>query len=331
MTHRERIEAAIGGEKPDRMPIALWRHFPVKDQTAEGLAQPTIEFQKQFDFDLVKVTPASGYPAEAWGARLKPANNAEGTREYVSRPIQTHKDWHHLQTLDVTQGVFGRELRALELIRQGVGDDIHVLQTIFSPLTIAQQFSGDLVFKHLRNHPSDLKVGLRTITETTARFALECLHRGADGIFFATQLASHDLVSDEEYREFGVEYDLPILEFVRSQARLLLLHLHGLNPMFGLVSLYPVHIVNWHDRETRPSLAEGQRLFPKGAVLGGLHRLKTLATGTSAEVEAQVWDALQQTGGLRAIIGAGCVTLTTTPDSNLQAARKAVEGSRKSI
>jgi uroporphyrinogen decarboxylase len=115
MTHRERIEAIIKGEKPDRVPIALWRHFPYEDQTAEGLAQATIEFQCQYDFDLVKVTPASGYPAEAWGAKLKPADNEEGTRLYLSRPVKTPEDWHKLEPLDVTQGVLGRELKALAL------------------------------------------------------------------------------------------------------------------------------------------------------------------------------------------------------------------------
>ncbi|OGF56104.1 MAG: hypothetical protein A2Z21_04075 [Candidatus Fraserbacteria bacterium RBG_16_55_9] len=322
LTHRERIEAAVRGEKLDRVPIALWRHFPVQDQTAEGLAQATIEFQKRFDFDLVKVTPASGYPAEAWGAKLRPTNNAEGTREYLSRPVQSPKDWHSLQPLDVTQGLFGRELQALQIIRQGVGEDVHVLQTIFSPLTIAKQLSGDLVLEYLRRHPDDLKAGLRTITETTARFALACLENGADGIFFATQFASHDLVSNEEYREFGVEYDLPIIEFARSQAKLLLLHLHGLNPMFGLMSVYPVHVVNWHDRETRPSLAEGQRLFQRGAVMGGLHRLETLPKGAPEDIRAQVRDAIQQTEGRRMILGAGCVTLTSTPEANIRAARE---------
>ncbi len=326
MTHRERIEAAIRGEKLDRVPIALWRHFPVQDQTAEGLAQAAIDFQKKYDFDLVKVTPASGYPAEAWGALLKPTNNAEGTRQYLSRPVKHPEDWHGLQPLHVTQGVFARELRALELIRQGVGNDVHVLQTIFSPLTIAKQLAGDLALEHLRNHPNDLKTGLHTITETTARFALECLHHGADGIFFATQLASYDLLSNEEYREFGVEYDLPILEYVRGQAKLLLLHLHGLNPMFGLVSVYPVQIINWHDRETRPSLAEGQRLFRRGAVLGGLHRSQTLFNGAPADVQAQVQDALRQTKNSRVILGAGCVTLITTPEANMRAAVESVNG-----
>lgn len=321
MTPRERIEAAIRGEKPDQIPVALWRHFPVEDETAEGLARAQINFQHEFNFDLVKVTPASGYPAEAWGAELvNHQNNEEGTREYISKPIQTPEDWHTLSSLDVLLGVYGRELKALQLTRNGVGPDIHVLQTIFSPLTIAKQLAGDTFLDHMRNYPEDFKKGLRVVSETTARFALASLEHGADGIFFATQFASHDVVSNEEYREFGIEFDLPILEAVRGTSKLNLLHLHGTNPMFGLLSFYPVDVVNWHDRETEPNLGEGKKRFGSGAVLGGLNRSETFQKGLPDQVHNEVLDAIAQTEGRGVIIGAGCVTTVNTPASNIRAA-----------
>ena len=61
VSHRQRIEACLGGKAPDRAPVALWRHFPVDDQTPDGLAAATLDFQQTYDFDLVKVTPASSF------------------------------------------------------------------------------------------------------------------------------------------------------------------------------------------------------------------------------------------------------------------------------
>ncbi len=325
MAHRERVEAAIAHEPPDRTPIALWRHFPVDDQTAEGLARAVVGFQERFDFDLVKVTEASGYPAEAWGAQLEDAGNDEGTRRYRRRVVAMPEDWQTLPSLSVHDNeVFARELRALRLIREGVGPDVPVLPTIFSPLTVAKQMAGDRMLDHLRDHPDDLEAGLRTIAETNARFAAECLDHGADAIFFATQFASHDLLGDDEYRRFGVEHDMPALDAVRNRARLALLHLHGTSPMFGLTSAYPVDVVNWHDRETEPSLAEGQRLFKEGAVCGGLDR-NAFVDASPEDVHASVRDARAQTDDRGLIVGTGCVTLTTTPAANIQAAREAVE------
>ena len=66
-THRERIQACLNGETPDRTPIALWRHFPVDDQDPETLAASTLHFQNTYDFDIVKVTPASSFRCQRLG------------------------------------------------------------------------------------------------------------------------------------------------------------------------------------------------------------------------------------------------------------------------
>ncbi len=117
------MRAALEGKVLDCPPVALWRHFPAEDSTAEGLARAVLEFQREFDFDLVKVTPASGYMAEAWGAQLVPKNNPEGTREYLTRLVHSSKEWLHLKKLDHNAGVLGRELKALTLIRSGLSEN----------------------------------------------------------------------------------------------------------------------------------------------------------------------------------------------------------------
>ena len=67
ITHRTRLEACLSNQPVDRPPVALWRHFPVDDQTPFGLANATLVFQKTFDFDLVKVTPSSSFCLKDWG------------------------------------------------------------------------------------------------------------------------------------------------------------------------------------------------------------------------------------------------------------------------
>ncbi len=326
MTHRERIDAAIRGRKTDRVPVALWRHFPVDDETADGLAQSVTRFQSEYDFDLVKVTHASGYPAEAWGAELVAAGNEEGTRNYLRRPVVEPDDWHALEPLAAGNEVYAREFSALEKVRRNVGPDVHVLCTVFSPLTIAKQLaSRDVMLRHLRENPQDLEAGLRTVTDSTALFAAESLAHGADGIFFATQFAQRDILADEEYESFGVPFDLAVLEAARPAADVILLHLHGLEPMYDLCGRYDADIVNWHDRETAPSLAEGLAQLDRGAVLGGIGRRAPLAEGSPEEVTSQARQAIEATGARRLIVGAGCVTLVTTPEENLLALKEAVD------
>ena len=70
MDHWTRIEAAIAGQPTDRVPVALWRHFPVDDQDPAKLAARTLEWQRAWDFDLVKFMPSGTYSVEDWGAKV---------------------------------------------------------------------------------------------------------------------------------------------------------------------------------------------------------------------------------------------------------------------
>ncbi len=318
MTHRERIEAAVRGERPDRVPVALWRHFPGDDQKAERLAQAHVAFYRTYDVDLLKVTPASGYYGDDWGLRGGYKPNREGVRSYTDRPVRKAADWGRLRRLDVSQGVYGREVHAIRLIADAVGGEVPVLETTFSPLSIARTLAGEqATVRYLREDPEDLHRGLEIVTEVTCEFVRAVLAAGADGIFFSTQMATTDLVTREEYEEFGRPYDLRVLD--AAGGALALLHLHGVHVMFDLFVDYPVQVLNWHARETPPGIAEA-RAQGATCVACGLDAWGTLAGGTPEAVAQEVRDAIAQTQGRGHIVTTGCVMPVDTPDANIRAA-----------
>jgi uroporphyrinogen decarboxylase len=94
--------------------------------------------------------------------------------------------------------------------------------------------------------------------------------------------------------------------------------------MFNLVASYPVQVINWHDVETPPSLAEAKNLTGK-TLCGGLRQWETMVRGTPETVKAEAQAAMEATGGQRFILGTGCVTPVTAPTCNILAARQAVE------
>ena len=193
----------------------------------------------------------------------------------------------------------------------------------FSPLAQAKNLAGnDRLIAHLRLYPEAVTKGLATIAETTHRFVEACLDTGIDGIFYAIQHAQASLLTLEEYKFFGLPYDLTSF----SPAEKLwcnLLHLHGHDVDFSLLDSLEFQIVNWHDRETYPSLAEAQRLF-SGVVCGGM-RQNTLVYRDQAEVQKEAADAIRQTNGKRFILGTGCVVPIIASHGNISAARKSVE------
>jgi len=323
-SHRQRLEACLSQAPVDHAPVALWRHFPVDDQTPEGLAAATLAFQKIFDFDLVKVTPESSFCLKDWGARDEWRGATEGTRDYTNRVIQRPEDWARLPILDPTSGYLAAQLTCLRLLVKELGPDTPVIQTIFNPLSQAKNLVGgaDLLV-HMRRFPDALHSGLKTITDTTLRFIEAAIQTGISGVFYAVQHAQYGLLSEKEFLEFGRAYDLELLAPAK-ELWLNMLHLHGTEVMFDKVTDYPVSVINWHDRETSPSLAEAQVQFP-GVVCGGLRREETMVLGSPEQVRAEARDALQSTQGKRFILGTGCVLPITAPYGNIMAARRSVE------
>jgi uroporphyrinogen decarboxylase len=322
-THRERIQAAMQGEIIDRPPVALWRHFPMDDQSPETLADAHLHYQQNYDFDLLKVTPASSFSLKDWGVEDEWVGSTEGTRRYTKRIIKEPRDWEALTVLPPTATHLAKQLECLRLVRARLSPDTPLLQTIFSPLAQAKNLAGnDLLLEHLRDHPDSVMKGLKTIAETTRQFVDACIGTGIDGIFYAVQHAQRQYLSYDEYKIFGLIFDR---ETVKPAQNLWcnMLHLHGEDVHFELVNDLPFQIVNWHDRESHPSLTEAQSMF-KGVMCGGM-RQDTLVYRGQAEVREEAADALQQTGGRRFLLGTGCVVPIIASHGNIQAARKSVE------
>jgi uroporphyrinogen decarboxylase len=226
-THKERIQACLDNHVLDRPPVALWRHFPVDDQVPRLLADATLHFQRTYDFDLVKVTPASSFCVKDWGVEDEWVGDTEGTRQYTKQIIHDPHDWETLTVIDPSAPHLAGQLSCLRFIRAELGPDTPLLQTIFSPFAQAKNLAGDhTLITHLRLYPERVMKGLATIAETTRRFVEACLDTGIDGIFYAIQHAQASLLTLEEYQTFGLSQDQKVIEPAEALWSNLL-HLHG--------------------------------------------------------------------------------------------------------
>jgi uroporphyrinogen decarboxylase len=324
-THRERIQACLKGEKPDRTPIALWRHFPEEDQNPETLAKATLDFQQRYDFDIVKVTPASSFTVKDWGVEDEWQNNPEGSREYTKHVIKNPQDWETLKPLDpITSAHLSGQLACLRSIKQNLPPETPLVQTIFNPLSQAKYLAGnDLLLGHIKKHPEAVIKGLETITKTTTKFIEAVCDIGVDGIFYAIQHAQASVLGLDEYKTIALPFDQEALKPTEN-LWCNMLHLHGKDIYFSLLRLMNFQIVNWHDQETYPPLTEAQSLFHKGVVCGGI-RQDTLQSGNPEQVREEAKESIEKTKDRRFILSTGCVVPYVTSHENILAARNSVE------
>jgi uroporphyrinogen decarboxylase len=325
MTKRERVSAAIAGRPVDRVPVAFWRHVPELDHTAKGLADAMLAFHRRWDLDLIKIMSSGVYCVEDWGCAVAYRGSPNGAKTCTAHAVKTTADWSRIGALDPGAGALGRELEALRLIVKGRHDDAPALHTIFSPLTIARKLAGDRLDADLAAAPAAVEAALEVIAATVARYAVAAREAGADGFFFATQHASRDALAEREFQRLELPYLRRILEGLAAGGGLTMLHLHGKDVFFDACADLPASILNWHDRLTGPTLAEGKR---RGAVAAGLGETGTLRTGPVAAIRAETEDAIAQTGGRGHILTTGCVLPLDVPDAHLQAVVDTVRSAR---
>jgi len=316
MTKRERILAAIRREPTDRPPYAFWRHFPNVDRSPAALAQTTLRFHERYGSDFLKVTPAGGYAVEDWGCVESDELAPDGHRPCLRHAVNAPEDWKRIRPVPMESTGWASHLETMIRCVVDRRADASAIPTVFSPLSLARKLSGDRLNYDLKENTRLVEDALEAITDTILAFMEACFREGGEGIFYSVQAASHAFHTEAEYARFGEPHDRRILETVREQSRLTVLHCHGERLMFDRLAALPADVWNWDDRRAGPSLAEGKALVP-GAVQGGLNQWTTLRDGTGPDAQAEAQDAMAQVEGTGLILGAGCVLLSQHADATL--------------
>ncbi len=324
LTPRERLGRSQRGEALDRTPISFWRHFPNEDQDPGRLVEAMLAFQERYRLDLVKLMPSGMYSVVDYGAITSPPDPSSGARGLASGPIHQMSDFGALPPATPDRGSLHTQLGVASTVRSAVPPEIPVLDTVFSPLTMAAKVSGRSARELIDASPADLHRGLERMAADCTAFAQADLGQGIDGIFYAIQWAGRGSLSAAEQEEFGVRYDLEVLDALRSQSQVTMLHLHGPNPEFNIVRRYAADWVNWEDTETPPTLGQALELTSAG-LAGGITRTPSELSISSDIALATLRSAITVTGGTRLLLAPGCVLPQESSPEVLDALREAVE------
>ncbi|HEX4207127.1 MAG TPA: uroporphyrinogen decarboxylase family protein [Ktedonobacteraceae bacterium] len=326
MNKKERVDAALRGEPVDRVPASMWGHDFAREWNVQSFVEAMVENFTNYDWDYMKVNPRASYHVEDWKAKYRPANDKYTEPVFEGSPVRGTGDWKRLRVLEPDHGVLGEQLHALQLLNHMIGYDAYFLQTIFCPLGIAQYLVGgrEPMLQSIREDRKALHTALRIITETFIQFAIASLEYGASGIFYATTgWAQSGVLTADQYREFGEQYDLEFLDAIKSRSKLTILHNCGANIYFDQLAAYPVQALSWDAlAEGNPSLREGKRRSGK-AVIGGVSG-KTLLEGSAQQVQDEVGQAREQTSDLHLLLAPGCSISPRTPIKNLEAIRRSL-------
>lgn len=320
MTKRQRVTAALRGEAVDRVPLAFWLHNFATENSAEGLAGETLRLARTFDWDFLKPQSRAQCFAEMWGLTYAPSG--EPARPYTvgHAPVAEAADLARLPVADPRTGALGEQLEALRLIRAAVGPEVPIIWTVFAPPMILPTLARggrEQALDFLRAAPRQTARAFDAMAETLAEYARLCLAAGADGLFYATNVATRDFLSAEECRRWQRPWDLRILAAAEG-ASFNLLHVCGAGIHFDEFADYPVTAWSFAAVPGNPALAAAHARTGR-AVVGGLPAKPEIAGMTEAALEARAGRAMREMGSRWLLLGPDCSIDPDTPERLLHA------------
>jgi uroporphyrinogen decarboxylase len=313
--------AALRGQPVDRIPLAFWLHNFESENSAWGLADETLRLWRSFDWDFLKPQSRAQCFAEMWGLTYEAAKPYTVTHA----PVVDAEGLARLPVADPREGALGEQLEALRLIRAAVGPDVPIIWTVFAPAMILPMLTRggrDQALGFLRAAPRETARAFDVMAETLGEYGRLCIAAGADGLFYATNVATRALMSAEECRRWQRPWDLHILKAVEG-APFNLLHVCGAGIHFEEFADYPVSALSFATGAGNPTLAAAHARTGR-AVVGGLPAKPEIAGMTEAALLERAAAATREMKGRHLLLGPDCSINPDTPARLLHAVGAAV-------
>jgi uroporphyrinogen decarboxylase len=326
---KERLEMILAKEKPDRYAASFWRHFFHMENNAGGTVEAMVYFQKMFNWDFIKINPRADFHIEGWGFEQEWSTDEFTKHKKINFPVKSLEDWQKIKPLDISSPPLDEHLKVISQIRKQIGNETPIFMTVFSPLSTAGRMIEDkqMFVKQLKENPDIILSALEAITATFEKFSEECRNAGADAIFYATlQWASSDLLSFEEYKKFGVPYDLRVMKKAEADDLNILHVCHTNNYLKELHELnYPAAMYNWDSAHpTNLPIDKAIEIFKDKTIVGGVDHEGWLLQGNPGEIKYKIEQMKEMFDSSRFIFAPGCAIPSETPMENLQAVKESL-------
>lgn len=323
MDSRERVEAALQLQRPDRVPVGAWGHSYLDEWNAQRLADVTVGRARRYRWDFVKFQPRASSFAEAFGAEYRPSGSTTDGPVQVGQVVNAVGDWGRVAGDGIRAGVFAQQVDSIGIVATTLGDRVPVIQTVFSPLTVAGYLVGGdsrVVVEQLREAPEVVGPALARIGEALVDFTRSSVAAGAAGVFYAVSgYASRDTMSRDEYEATVLPYDIAVLSRLPEQAWFNVLHLCGPRQHFEIARLLPVQAVSYSiHNEGNPDLKQARAMVDM-AVMGGLGHRSTLLSGSPEDVRHEADRAISLTDGRGLLLAPGCSVPPEASEDNMSA------------
>jgi len=302
---RERMLGWLAGQgTPNYTPAAFFLHFGNDYKAGSAAAKRHLEFFHYTDMDFLKIQFEQTYSRQ----------------EFLQKPA----DWSKIKLakLDFYEPL----LQTVRELVKAEKQNSLILMTLYSPFMCAGHCAtAPVLLQHMEENPEAVKKGLEILTESQLLFVRACIKEGVDGFYTSTQGSEAKRFSDPAlFSRYVKPFDLVSMKEIATACPFNILHVCDYVAPYAnydAVSDYPGHVVNCNVKlsDRQITAQEITRQFQR-PFMGGLDRHGIIATGTSAQVEAEIRKLVKNTPR-PFILGADC---TVEADTNWDRLKHAV-------
>ncbi len=229
MTSRQRVLAALRGERTDRTPVCnptsvatvelmdlVDAHFPDANRDGEKMAALAETSYTELGFDSVMPVFTIIQESSALGCEIQWEQKDNWPTVRMARPIWKSADDVQMPSDFLTHPDITCVLDAIGLLRQRLGDEVAIIGKTMGPWTLGYHVFGVEPFLLMSlDDPEHTKLCLERMKEITIAFGRAQIEAGVDALTVPDH-ATGDLVSGLYYRDFlrdlhtGLVDDIPV-------------------------------------------------------------------------------------------------------------------------
>ena len=325
MNAKERVMGMFNGEEPDRMPCfganstvtydqmekvqAFWpdAHFNGEAMAKQALAAHTI-----LGFDAVRVPFCQTFEAEALGCELKPGGS-EGIPGIEPRPPYTIDETPVLPDDFLLRGRIPELIKAVEILKKEVGDDVPVIGGIQGGFSIAGYLLETVnLLKATFKAPDKIHPFIAIGEKAGTMLGQALIDAGVDMIACEDMSSSPALLTPATYKNIVLEYQQRQFAALSVPK---ILHICGkVDPIVEWMGQTGADILSIEPKASGQIARE--KCGSKVILMGGADTATTLYLKGPEEVRAECAAMIDQ--GIQ-ILAPGCAVAPGTPLNNLLA------------
>lgn len=328
MNAKERVMAVINHQKPDRMPCfganstvtyeqmeKVGAYWPEGHVDAETMAKQALAAYTVLGLDAVRVPFCQTFEAVALGCIRKPGK----VRELEGFPGIEHPPPYKLDDTPkfpddfLSRGYIPQLLKAVEILKKEVGDEVPVVGGIIGPFTIVGSLLDSVpLLKATFKTPDKIPPFLEVAEKAGTMLAKALIDAGADIISCEDMTASPELIDPKTYREFELQYQRRQFEAIPVPT---ILHICGnVDPIVEWMGQTGANILSL---EPKASAQLARRKCGSDIILmGGVDTATTLYMKDPETVKQGCEESIED--GIQ-IVAPGCAVAPGTPTENLLA------------